>query len=51
LIAHHCEPDVENDSNTVCVDSDSNTISVGLPLSDDDIKIIISLGPSPSVPV
>ena len=30
LIAHHCEPDAEDDSNTACVDCDSNTISVGL---------------------
>jgi len=27
-MAHHCEPDVENDSNTACVDCDSNAISV-----------------------
>ena len=28
LIAHHCEPVLENDNNTACVDCDSNTISV-----------------------
>jgi len=27
-IAHHHEPALENDSNTACVDCDSNTISV-----------------------